>query len=71
MMGTGALTGLSLGPIAAAAAMACAIAGLGRLGVYAPGCLLAGAVVYGCLAVPLGVIHMDDLRRLGAARARS
>lgn len=71
MMGTGALTGLSLRPIAAAAAMACAIAGLGRLGVYAPGCLLAGAAVYGCLAVPLGVIHMDDLRKLGATRARS
>jgi O-antigen/teichoic acid export membrane protein len=70
-MGTGALTGLSLRPIAAAAAMACAIAGLGRLGVHAPGCLVAGAAVYGCLAVPLGVIHVNDLRKLRAEGARS
>jgi O-antigen/teichoic acid export membrane protein len=66
MMHVGVLSGLSLRPVVAAVAMGGTIIALVQLGVHALAAVVAGAVLYLCLAVPLGVIHLDDLRKLRA-----
>jgi len=57
---------VGVGTVAAGVAMAGTILALAQLGVHPLAAVVVGAVLYLCLAVPLGVIHMDELRKLRA-----